>query len=552
PDLLAASDLGVSSTDNITSATTQTISGTATDGDRVGIIVGGTTVSVVTATGSSWTAALSLTTGSFAVAIGVTDAVGNAGPNSTALGITIDQVAPGVTAGPPDLVASSDFGSSSADNVTNTVVPTFSGTGAIANALVHILVGGVTVGSTTTSGAGAWTFTITASLSAGSNIITARSEDIAGNDAPASAALTIVIDTTAPAAPVTLATPDLIAASDTGSSSTDNNTTDATPTFQGTNATGSATHALLANGLTVGTFTADAGGTYNVTASSLAAGSYAMTIREVDTAGNASTDSPALNIVVSAAPSSGGGGGGGSGDSGSGSDTGTSVIVVTPTTPTTTVGGSATNSSNTITNNGTTSGTAAIVENTNNNGNVVTATLPPSTTITSEGPTTAQSTTDALTTLVNAVDARNSNEEADLITGAQSFLTNLASTTTLDVRTIIPTTTSTSLSSPIVITGTSSSDGSTQSEAFVIDLRSLPSGGVNLQLDNIEFASVMGQSTITGGSGNNYVTADDSAQFITLGEGDDTLYGGSANEVIGSTKGNDVETGQIRDDRVFG
>ena len=75
--------------------------------------------------------------------------------------------------------------------------------------------------------------------------------------------------------------------------------------------------------------------------------------------------------------------------------------------------------------------------------------------------------------------------------GAQTFLNRLSSTTTLYVRTIVPTTTGTSLSSPIIITGTSASGGSTQSEAFVIDMRSLPSGST-LQLDNIELASIMG------------------------------------------------------------
>ncbi|SDG56430.1 Hemolysin-type calcium-binding repeat-containing protein [Thalassobaculum litoreum DSM 18839] len=229
----------------------------------------------------------------------------------------------------------------------------------------------------------------------------------------------------------------------------------------------------------------------------------------------------------------------------------TSPIVVTPTTPTTPGSDSSTTTSQTITNTGTTSGSAAIVENSNNNGNVVTATLPPSTSISSEGPSTAQSGDDALNSLVTAIDNRDSTAENDLIGGAQTFLTDLASTTTLDVRTIIPTTTSSSLSDPIVITGTSASGGSTQSEAFVIDMRSLPAGS-NLQLDNIEFASIMGSATVTGGSGDNYAVGDDASQFISLGEGDDTLYGGDGDDTIGSAAGDDELFGDAGADRVLG
>lgn len=552
PDLLVASDTGVSSVDNITSSLTQQLSGSASDGDRVHIIVGGTTLNTVVATGGSWSYTATLSAGSHSIAVGVTDAVGNTGPSSAALGLVIDTAAPG-TAGTPDLLATSDLGTSSTDNLTALRTPTISGDGAVANALVNILVGGTTVGSVTAGALGAWTYTITATLSAGTQAITARTEDVAGNEGPASTALNIVIDTTGPAAPGTLATPDLAASSDTGTSSTDNVTSDATPTFSGTNTTGSALHSLLANGVTVGTFTSDAGGTYNVTASSLTAGSYSVTIREQDAAGNVSSDSPALGITIEAA-SSGGGGSSGGGSSGgdSGSDTTAATTTTTTTTTDPTTGSTTTTQTQTIQNTSASStASAPIVQDTNNNGNVVTATLPAQTSITSEGPATAQSRDDALTTLVSAVDARDSSGETSLISGAQTFLNRLASTTTLDVRTIIPTTTSTSLSAPIVITGTAAGSGSTQSEAFVIDVRSLPSGST-LQLDNIEFASIIGSATVNGGSGDNYAIGDDASQFISLGEGDDTLFGGDGDDTIGSEAGDDSLGGDGGNDRVFG
>lgn len=226
-------------------------------------------------------------------------------------------------------------------------------------------------------------------------------------------------------------------------------------------------------------------------------------------------------------------------------------VIVTPTTPTipTTPGtDGASNKAETITNTGTTPGVAALVQNSNNNGNVVNATVPGNTSVVSEGPTQAQSKTDALTSLVTSIQTRGSTSETQLVGGAQSFLTNLAQTTTLDVRTIVPTTTDSKLSTAIVITG---STGTSQSEAFVIDMRSLPSGSY-LRLDNIEFASVMGATTVNGGAGQNYVVADEASQYIMLGEDDDYIDGGAGDDTVGSADGNDTLLGGAGNDSVFG
>src|SRR5260370_3326586 len=59
----------------------------------------------------------------------------------------------------------------------------------------------------------------------------AKVTDVAGNPSSASATFTVTEDTTAPNAPTV---PDLIAASDSGTSSTDNITNVTTPTFSGT------------------------------------------------------------------------------------------------------------------------------------------------------------------------------------------------------------------------------------------------------------------------------------------------------------------------------
>jgi hypothetical protein len=274
-------------------------------------------------------------------------------------------------------------------------------------------------------------------------------------------------------------------------------------------------------------------------------GSHGFTVSLAD--GDGGTSTGATVTVAVTTPSSGGGGGGGSGGGGGGTADPETVTVVTDEDTT----GGSTTTPTTVTTNSDGSGSAAIVENTNNNGNVVTATLPSSTTISSSGPSTAQTPGEAVTSLVNAVDARDSSAESALIGGAQTFLTTLAQTTTLDVRTIVPTTTQTSLSEPIVITGTSAADGSTQSEAFVIDMRSLPSG-TTLQLDNIEFATIVGEATVTGGSGQNYVVGDDNRQFIVLGADDDQLFGGAGDDTVGSEGGDDLIYGEAGNDLLFG
>jgi len=122
----------------------------------------------------------------------------------------------------------------------------------------------------------------------------------------------------------------------------------------------------------------------------------------------------------------------------------------------------------------------------------------------------------------------------------------------LDVRTITLTSNSgTGTTEPVVISGTSSSSSTTGQEAFVIDVRNMPGGSV-LQLNNIEFASIVGNATVTGGAGPNFAIGDENAQFISLGELDDTLYGGDGNDTVASAFGEDILYGNQGSDLVQG
>src|SRR5207248_8838893 len=83
----------------------------------------------------------------------------------------------------------------------------------------------------TADGLGNWSIT-SSTLSSGSHTLTTKQTDIAGNTSTASTGLVVTVDTTA-AAP---SAPDMTAASDTGSSSTDNITNNTTPVFSGSGA----------------------------------------------------------------------------------------------------------------------------------------------------------------------------------------------------------------------------------------------------------------------------------------------------------------------------
>ncbi|MGZ6825542.1 MAG: Ig-like domain-containing protein [Mycobacteriales bacterium] len=103
----------------------------------------------------------------------------------------------------PTLAAASDSGLSSSDRVTNSTTPTVSGTGAVAGATVKVYLDstkGQVMASTTAAADGTWSVT-SAALADGVHSFTAT-QTTSGGTSPASAALSITIDTVAPAAPV--------------------------------------------------------------------------------------------------------------------------------------------------------------------------------------------------------------------------------------------------------------------------------------------------------------------------------------------------------------
>ncbi|MFY8297651.1 tandem-95 repeat protein [Pseudoalteromonas sp. SS15] len=202
PDLDTGSDTGASSTDNITSDTTLTLSGTAESGSTVKLYsdqVGGgaTVIGSATATGGNWQITTSaLASGvSHAISATATDSANNVSSSSAALSVTIDNTSP-TSPSTPDLAAASDTGSSSSDNITNDTTPTFTGTGTTGDTITLISSNGGTIASGVAS-SGAWSITPTTAINSGTHSVFARASDTAGNTTDSST-ISVVVDTTAP------------------------------------------------------------------------------------------------------------------------------------------------------------------------------------------------------------------------------------------------------------------------------------------------------------------------------------------------------------------
>ena len=159
------------------------------------VVYSGTT----TVTNGNWSVEISsaaasfIPDGSYTVIADVSDAAGHPALPATK-SVTVDTVA----APPPVLgvIAASDSGSSTTDNITNNSTPTVTGSGAEAGALVTLYDsdGTTVLGTTTADVNGTWTIT-SLLLTDGDHALTVKQTDIAGNISGASSVLGVHIDT---------------------------------------------------------------------------------------------------------------------------------------------------------------------------------------------------------------------------------------------------------------------------------------------------------------------------------------------------------------------
>jgi len=333
PDLDAASDSGVSDTDDITNDNTPTFIGTAEANASITMYIGATLVGTTTADGSgNWSlTATTLADGDYTAKTTVTDVAGNVSGEASQL-FTIDTTAPSAPTS-LDLVAASDSGYYNNDNITNKTTPTINGLGTAGDTVTLYDTDGSTVLATSTvNGQGKWTVT-SSKLSEGTHSLTAKVSDVAGNYSSASTKLDVKVDLTAPVG--TPGTPVMASASDTGSSNSDGITNNDSPSISGSGVEADGYVEVYdgADPTPIATFAVDGSGKWSNSLSGLSEGTHVLTIKQYDAAGNQdSTASDSLTIVVDqTSPTTPG-----APDLASGSDTGASNTddITSTTTPT--------------------------------------------------------------------------------------------------------------------------------------------------------------------------------------------------------------------------
>jgi large repetitive protein len=294
PVLASSDDSGASNSDNVTNKTSLTFTGSADDGTTVKLYDGGVEVGHATASGGRYSILVNnLGEGAHSLNTVAFDAAGNASTASGALAVTVDLTPPSTTVAGAAL--SNDTGASSSDMVTSQANQIISGTlGANLAAGEQVMVSLDNGGSwrLATASVGSNTWSLPATL-VGSNTLKVQVVDLAGNGGVVYSHA-YVLDTVAPGAP---STPDLDAASDSGSSSTDNITGVTRPSFSGTAEIGAIVR--LYDGATeIGHATAS-DGTWQITSGiALADGSHSITATATDLAGNVSNASAALTVQI--------------------------------------------------------------------------------------------------------------------------------------------------------------------------------------------------------------------------------------------------------------
>jgi large repetitive protein len=175
PDLVAASDHGVSNTDSVTKINTPMFTGTAEANATITLL----DRSAVVGTGhanalGAWSMTTStLVDGVHAISADATDLAGNVSVASAALPVTIDTTPSAV----PSITA-----------VTTAVIAG----AAEANSTINLFNGAVQIATASTDATGVWSIPL--ALSAGTHPLIAKSTDLAGNTTP-SATLTAIIGT---------------------------------------------------------------------------------------------------------------------------------------------------------------------------------------------------------------------------------------------------------------------------------------------------------------------------------------------------------------------
>jgi Ca2+-binding RTX toxin-like protein len=480
--------------DSITNTKTLILTGTAEANSKLNILQGGNGIGTATTDAAGkWTFTTpTLPDGTYAFTTTATDAAGNISPASTALNVTVDGIAPLA----PTIISFSPDTGVVGDGITNTKTLILTGTAA-ANSTVNILQGGNGIGTATTDAAGKWTFT-TPTLPDGTYAFTTTATDAAGNITPASTALNVTVDGTAPLAPTIISF-----SPDTGVVG-DGITNTKTLILTGTAEANSKLN-ILQGGNGIGTATTDAAGKWTFTTPTLPDGTYAFTTTATDAAGNISPASTALNVTVdSTAPT-----------------TGTPTPTPTTGTPTPTP----------------TTGTPTPTP--------TTETPTPTPTTGTPTPTPTTGTPTPTPTTGTPTPTPTTGTPTPTPTTGTPTPTPTTGTPTPTPTTGTPTPTPTTGTPTPTPTPTNVLDNSTSPVGVTQNFGTSPEP-VNITGSpfNDNFTGTSGADTLSGGDGNDILSGGDGNDTLSGGDGNDILSGGDGNDTINGGDGNDtINTG---------
>ncbi|MET0273548.1 MAG: Ig-like domain-containing protein, partial [Phenylobacterium sp.] len=176
--------------------------------------------------------------------------------------------------------------------------------------------------------------------------------------------------------------------------------------------------------------------------------------------------------------------------------------------------------------------------------------------LTVSGSITSKTAGTSLTDLIREIQAHTpvgSADQTSLTGGGSGFLSGLITSTPLLVQTILPTGGG-PLAQPLIINGAPLSGAPLSGApltALIIDTRNISPGSI-LQLNNVNFAAVIGAVTVTGGAGSQTVFGDGASQTLFLGADDDELHGGGGTDTVASAAGADRLYGDEGADSVSG
>ncbi|MEP8541303.1 BapA/Bap/LapF family large adhesin [Enterobacter hormaechei] len=294
---------GIIASNGSTNDTRPTFNGTGEVGATVHVIVDDVEIgtAVVNAQGNwTFTPTTALGEGPHTITFNATDAAGNTGVTSPPFNLTVDTSVPDAPVFTPATDnAGPVLGPVASGQSTDDTTPTLNGTAA-ANATITIYENGQQVGTAVADANGVWSFT-TGTLANGSHTWTATATDAAGNVSPASPGFTLVVDTTAPAAPVITQAIDDVGTI-TGAIGSGQTTNDPLPRLVGTSEP-LATVNIYEGTTLVGTGTADANGNWTVDITvPLGTGSHTFTAEATDQAGNTGTPSANFSLTIDTTP----------------------------------------------------------------------------------------------------------------------------------------------------------------------------------------------------------------------------------------------------------